>query len=96
MVASFLFPLTPIGVFASSDKLCDDGTNNGEFFFQVNIQLYGYLSPVSYDTLPRTIVSTQLVNQGLQPDVQTGGDLHSLKNHKFLTVVRRLTTYNKM
>ncbi|TWW63860.1 Adhesion G-protein coupled receptor G7 [Takifugu flavidus] len=28
MVASFWFPLTPIGLFAYSDKVCDDGTSN--------------------------------------------------------------------
>lgn len=31
MVASFWFPRTPIGLFAYSDKVCDDGTSNGEF-----------------------------------------------------------------
>lgn len=86
ILGGFTFLLTPIGHFAYSNEVCEEGTNNGETLPSLR-QITR--TPVPCDTLSKTMVSTQLVNQGLQPDAPSGTDFQPLRNHSFSTAIRR-------
>uniref|UniRef100_H2RNL8 G-protein coupled receptors family 2 profile 2 domain-containing protein n=1 Tax=Takifugu rubripes TaxID=31033 RepID=H2RNL8_TAKRU len=65
MVASFWFPRTPIGLFAYSDKVCDDGTSNGEFLPKALASNTQILTSVPQELTPDNITTAAQIVQTL-------------------------------